>query len=174
MTSIKAEQASDYDRRDAFGRCSAAATLEPGGSRGGAGGGLCPRRGGERCCTAVQSIDRPDLDLAPSAEAQGWFYAREDSRTCRCTAQRSGGLCNADRARRRPYQRVGIGPALPFDGGVASPALIPIASGVRVWLATGHTDMRRGINALSLMVQETLGRDAYRGDLYVFRGAGGI
>jgi transposase len=51
--------------------------------------------------------------------------------------------------------------------------MIPIASGVRVWLATGHTDMRRGINALSLMVQETLGRDAYSGDLYVFRGRRG-
>lgn len=51
--------------------------------------------------------------------------------------------------------------------------MIPIASGVRVGLATGHTDMRRGINALSLMVQETLGRDAYSGDLYVFRGRRG-
>jgi transposase len=51
--------------------------------------------------------------------------------------------------------------------------MIPIASGVRVWLATGHTDMRRGISALFLMVQETLGRDAYSGDLYVFRGRRG-
>jgi transposase len=51
--------------------------------------------------------------------------------------------------------------------------MIRIASVVRVRLATGHTDMRRGINALSLMVQETLGRDAYSGDLYVFRGRRG-
>jgi transposase len=28
--------------------------------------------------------------------------------------------------------------------------MIPIASGVRVWIATGHTDMRRGMNTLAL------------------------
>jgi hypothetical protein len=27
--------------------------------------------------------------------------------------------------------------------------LIPIASGVRIWIATGHTDMRRGMNGLA-------------------------
>jgi transposase len=44
---------------------------------------------------------------------------------------------------------------------------------VRVWLATGATDMRRGMNSLTLMVQEALGRDPYAGDLYVFRGRRG-
>jgi transposase len=34
--------------------------------------------------------------------------------------------------------------------------MIPIASGVRVWIATGHTDMRRGMNSLALQVQEIL------------------
>lgn len=51
--------------------------------------------------------------------------------------------------------------------------MIPIPSGVRVWLATGVTDMRRGMNSLTLMVQEALGRDPYAGDLYVFRGRRG-
>jgi transposase len=37
--------------------------------------------------------------------------------------------------------------------------MIPMASGVRVWIATGHTDMRRGINSLALTVQEALKRD---------------
>ena len=32
---------------------------------------------------------------------------------------------------------------------------------VRVWLAAGRTDMRRGMNGLSLQVQETLGRDPF-------------
>ena len=32
--------------------------------------------------------------------------------------------------------------------------MIPIASGVKVWIATGHTDMRRGMNSLALLVQE--------------------
>ena len=51
--------------------------------------------------------------------------------------------------------------------------MIPIASGVRVWIATGHTDMRRGMNSLSIQVQELLKRDPHAGDLYVFRGKRG-
>jgi transposase len=51
--------------------------------------------------------------------------------------------------------------------------MIPIGSGVRVWIATGHTDMRRGMNTLALMVQETLRRNPHGGDLYVFRGKSG-
>jgi transposase len=46
-------------------------------------------------------------------------------------------------------------------------------SGVRVWLAVGRTDMRRGMNGLALQVQETLGRDPFAGDLFVFRGVRG-
>ena len=37
--------------------------------------------------------------------------------------------------------------------------MIPVPSGVRVWLAVGHTDMRRGMNGLALQVQEALKRD---------------
>lgn len=51
--------------------------------------------------------------------------------------------------------------------------MIPIASGVRVWIATGHTDMRRGMQSLALQVQEALKRDPHAGDLYVFRGRSG-
>ena len=43
-------------------------------------------------------------------------------------------------------------------------------SGVQVWLATGATDMRRGMNGLALQVQQALGRDPHAGDVYVFRG----
>jgi transposase len=42
-----------------------------------------------------------------------------------------------------------------------------------VWLATGVTDMRRGMNSLTLQVQEAMGRDPHAGDLYVFRGRRG-
>ena len=48
--------------------------------------------------------------------------------------------------------------------------MIAPPSGVRVWLATGATDMRRGMNGLALQVQEALHRDPHAGDLYVFRG----
>ncbi len=51
--------------------------------------------------------------------------------------------------------------------------MIPVPSGVRVWLSVGRTDMRRGMNGLALQVQETLGRDPFVGDLFVFRGARG-
>jgi len=37
--------------------------------------------------------------------------------------------------------------------------MIPIPSGVRVWIATGHTDMRRGMQGLALTAQESLKRD---------------
>ena len=53
-----------------------------------------------------------------------------------------------------------------------APMIVP-PSGVRVWLANGHTDMRRGMNGLSLQVQEALQRDPHAGDLYVFRGRRG-
>jgi transposase len=51
--------------------------------------------------------------------------------------------------------------------------MIPVPSGVRVWLATGATDMRRGMDGLTLQVQEAMGRDPYAGDLFVFRGRRG-
>ncbi len=51
--------------------------------------------------------------------------------------------------------------------------MIPLPSGVRVWLANGHTDMRRGMSSLVLQVQQALERDPYAGDLYIFRGRRG-
>jgi transposase len=34
--------------------------------------------------------------------------------------------------------------------------MIPVPTGVRVWLSTGHTDMRKGWASLALLVQERL------------------
>jgi transposase len=51
--------------------------------------------------------------------------------------------------------------------------MISVPSGVRVWLAVGRTDMRRGMNGLALQVQEALRRDPHAGDLFVFRGGRG-
>ena len=39
----------------------------------------------------------------------------------------------------------------------------PVPSGVQVWLATGHTDMRKGFDGLALQVQETLKRNPNNG-----------
>jgi transposase len=51
--------------------------------------------------------------------------------------------------------------------------MIPVPAGVRVWLAVGRTDMRKGMNGLALQVQQTLDRDPHAGDLFVFRGGRG-
>jgi len=51
--------------------------------------------------------------------------------------------------------------------------MMPFPAGVRVWLATGHTDMRRGFDGLALLVQEQLKRDPHSGQLFVFRGRRG-
>ncbi|NMG41807.1 IS66 family insertion sequence element accessory protein TnpB [Chelativorans sp. ZYF759] len=48
-----------------------------------------------------------------------------------------------------------------------------IPPGARVWLSMGHTDMRKGMQGLALLVQEQLKRDPHGGDLYLFRGRAG-
>jgi transposase len=51
--------------------------------------------------------------------------------------------------------------------------MIPVPSGVQVWLASGHTDMRKGFDGLAVLVQETLRRNPHSGHLFVFRGRRG-
>ena len=41
--------------------------------------------------------------------------------------------------------------------------MIPVPLGVKVWLATGHTDMRKGFASLALVAQEVLKRDPLGG-----------
>ncbi len=51
--------------------------------------------------------------------------------------------------------------------------MIPVPASVRVFLATGHTDMRKGFDGLSLAVQEHLKMHAHAGQIFVFRGRRG-
>ena len=51
--------------------------------------------------------------------------------------------------------------------------MIGFPPGVRVWLATGHCDMRKGFPGLALLVQEKLKADPHSGHLFVFRGRKG-
>jgi transposase len=51
--------------------------------------------------------------------------------------------------------------------------MIALPGGTQVWLATGHTDMRKGFDGLALLVQETLKRNPHNGHLFVFRGRRG-
>ena len=51
--------------------------------------------------------------------------------------------------------------------------MIPVPTGVRVWLATGRTDMRKGMNGLALQAEQALRLDPHSGHLFVFRGRRG-
>ena len=51
--------------------------------------------------------------------------------------------------------------------------MIPVPAGVRIWVATGHTDMRRGMATLARQVEQQLGKVFHAGDLFVFRGRRG-
>jgi len=51
--------------------------------------------------------------------------------------------------------------------------MIALASGTRVWLAAGVTDMRKGMSGLAALVQTSLACDPFCGHLFVFRGRRG-
>jgi transposase len=51
--------------------------------------------------------------------------------------------------------------------------MIAPPAGVKVYLACGATDMRKGFDGLSLLAQEALKQDPFSGSLFVFRGKRG-
>jgi len=51
--------------------------------------------------------------------------------------------------------------------------MIPVRSDVKVWISIGHTDMRKGMVGLAMLVKEGLSRDPHAGDLFIFRGRAG-
>ena len=51
--------------------------------------------------------------------------------------------------------------------------MIPVPASTRIWLAAGVTDMRKGYDGLSSLVEKTLGQDPFNGHLFVFRGRRG-
>jgi hypothetical protein len=48
--------------------------------------------------------------------------------------------------------------------------MIAPPSGMRVWLACGHTDMRKGMDGLAMLAQQALEQDPFSGALFAFRG----
>jgi transposase len=48
--------------------------------------------------------------------------------------------------------------------------MIVAPSGVKVYIACGVTDMRKGIDGLATLVQEVLVHDPFSGHLFAFRG----
>ncbi|TXI99390.1 MAG: IS66 family insertion sequence element accessory protein TnpB, partial [Aquabacterium sp.] len=51
--------------------------------------------------------------------------------------------------------------------------MIGLPAGTRVWLAAGHTDMRKGFDGLAAVAQEVLLQDPFGGHVFVFRGRRG-
>ena len=45
-----------------------------------------------------------------------------------------------------------------------------VPAGVRVHVALGITDMRKGLDGLTMLVQEVLAQDPFSGHLFAFRG----
>jgi transposase len=48
--------------------------------------------------------------------------------------------------------------------------VIGLPDGMRVYLAAGRTDLRRGIDGLAAQIQTVLRQDPFSGHLFVFRG----
>ena len=51
--------------------------------------------------------------------------------------------------------------------------MITVPAGMRIYLACGVTDMRKGFDGLSLMAQDVLKQDPFSGALFCFRGRRG-
>ena len=48
--------------------------------------------------------------------------------------------------------------------------MIALASGLRVYLACGITDMHKGMTGLAMLVQQALAEDPFGGAVFAFRG----
>jgi transposase len=48
--------------------------------------------------------------------------------------------------------------------------MLTVPAGVRVFLALGPTDMRKGYDGLAMLVQDLLKQNPFSGHLFVFRG----
>jgi transposase len=51
--------------------------------------------------------------------------------------------------------------------------MIGLPAGVRVFLACGRTDMRKGMDGLAMLAQQVLRQDPFSGALFAFRGRRG-
>src|SRR5689334_4144547 len=147
------------------------------------GGNVSAGRIGVAGCAALRRERQPSLRLAAALSGRCIRTGRAslaagDGDTGSSGGDGAGRHERADRDRigrrlSRSRQRGCPGRDAAAGAGRAGAAMIPLPSGVRVWLAVGRTDMRKGMNGLALQVQQALGRDPHAGDLYVFRGARG-
>jgi transposase len=52
-------------------------------------------------------------------------------------------------------------------------AVIELRTGTRIWIAAGYTDLRRGFQGLTTLVETVLEQAPYSGHIFVFRGKRG-
>lgn len=45
-----------------------------------------------------------------------------------------------------------------------------VPAGIKVHLAVGYTDMRKGLDGLAVLVEQLLAKDPFSGHMFVFRG----
>lgn len=51
--------------------------------------------------------------------------------------------------------------------------MIELRTGTRIWIAAGYTDLRRGFQGLTTLVETVLEQAPYSGHVFVFRGKRG-
>jgi transposase len=51
--------------------------------------------------------------------------------------------------------------------------VIELRSGTRIWIAAGFTDLRRGFQGLTTLIESVLKQAPYSGHVFVFRGRRG-
>jgi transposase len=51
--------------------------------------------------------------------------------------------------------------------------MIPMPVGTQIWIACGVTDMRKGWDGLSMLVQELIKQNPFSGQMFAFRGRRG-
>jgi len=63
----------------------------------------------------------------------------------------------------------------PRSGPMLHPAVSALGPppGIRVWLACGRTDMRKGMDGLAMLAQQVLNENPFGGALFAFRGRRG-
>ena len=131
----------------------------------------------------VSATARSARDLAIAADDLAAAVSRGDARGGQATS--FAPLLMAPEVASRPEQASGadrieivlangrrliVGAGRSVGAGAGGPGagagMIAFPAGVKVWLAGGVTDMRKGMNSLALLVQEGLGRDPHAGELF--------
>ena len=51
--------------------------------------------------------------------------------------------------------------------------MIELRSGTHIWIAAGYTDLRRGFQGLTMLVETVLEQAPFSGHVFVFRGKRG-